>query len=78
MRINNGWDRFGPTRILRSTIKDPAAVRRGIEAVLAHDFDRVVVTHGQVVERGGHDGLRQGFGWLMTPTSGEPAPTPSR
>jgi hypothetical protein len=74
MRVNQGWDRFGPTRILRSTIKDRAAVRRGIDAVLQHDFDRVVVGHGQVVDRGGRDGLRLGFAWLVVP-SGESAPT---
>jgi hypothetical protein len=64
MRLNRGWDRFGPTRMLRATIRDRAAVRAGIDAVLAHDFDRVVVTHGDVLDRGGHDALREGYAWL--------------
>jgi hypothetical protein len=40
------------TRFLRSTIADKAATRRSIEKILAWDFDRMIVTHGDVVRSG--------------------------
>jgi len=57
--------RFGPHRILRATIRDRAAARRSLETILSWDFDRVIVTHGDVLETGGKPALRAGFGFLM-------------
>jgi len=34
--------------------------------ILAWDFDRVVVAHGEVLESGGREALRQGYAWLLT------------
>ena len=68
MRFNGGFDRFGPTRICRSLIKDRAAVRAAVERALAEDFDRVVVAHGQVLPTGGRAALRAGFAWLLDTT----------
>ncbi len=64
MRLNGGFDRFGPTRILRAITNDRIQARAGIDAILAHDFDRVVVTHGAVLDGGGPAALRAGYGWL--------------
>jgi hypothetical protein len=64
MHINGGFDRFGPTRFCRSMIKERAAVRAAVDQVLATDFDRVIVTHGQVLPAGGRQALRDGFDWL--------------
>jgi len=66
MRFNGGFDRFGPTRICRSMCKDRAAVRAAVERALAEDFDRVVVTHGQVLPSGGREALSDGFAWLLS------------
>jgi len=66
MRFNGGFDRFGPTRICRSMCKDRAAVRAGVEQLLAEDFDRVVVAHGQVLPSDGRQALRAGFDWLLS------------
>jgi hypothetical protein len=56
--------RFGPHRILRAVIRDRDAARRSLADILAWDFDRVVVTHGDVLERGGPAALRAGFDFL--------------
>jgi hypothetical protein len=72
MRFNGGFDRFGPTRICRSLIKDRAAVGAAVERALGEDFDRVVVAHGQVLPSGGRAALRAGFAWLL-----DPAPDPT-
>ena len=46
----------GISRSFRFTLKDRAAFERSLAAVMAWDFDRVVVGHGTAVER---DGKRQ-------------------
>lgn len=65
MRIMDGFGHFGPSRLARSFMKDKAAVRRGIERILEWDFDRVTVTHGEVLETGGHALLQEAYAWLL-------------
>jgi hypothetical protein len=57
-------DGFGPNAIARLTIRDRDAFRASIERVLEWDFDRVVVTHGEVLEAGGREALRRAYAWL--------------
>jgi hypothetical protein len=64
MRIMGGYGHFGPSRLAKSFMKDKAAVRRGIDRVLEWDFDRVTVTHGEVLETNGHTMMKQAYGWL--------------
>jgi hypothetical protein len=61
MSIMGGYGHFGPSRLARSFMKDKRAVRQSVEQVLELDFDRVIVTHGQVLESGGHDALEEAF-----------------
>ncbi len=61
MRITGAYGHFGPSRLARSFMKDKAAVRAGVERILDLDFDRVIVTHGDVVETGGREALREAF-----------------
>jgi hypothetical protein len=56
--------RFGPHRIARATIRDRRAARRSIDAILAWDFDRVVVPHGDVLETGGRTAMEAAFAFL--------------
>jgi len=64
LRVNNAYGRFGPSRMLRSMVRDRAALRASVDRILAWDFDRVVVTHGDVLGSGGREALRTGFAWL--------------
>ena len=43
---------------------DRAAFRRSLDRVLAWPFERVVVAHGSVKERGGRAELEEGYSWL--------------
>ena len=65
MRIMGGYGHFGPSRLAKFFMKDKAAIRRGIERILQWDFDRVTVTHGEVLETGGHAMFRQAYAWLL-------------
>ena len=56
--------RFGPHRIVRAAIRDREAARRSLATIMGWDFDRVIVTHGDVLERGGPAALRSGFAHL--------------
>lgn len=53
--------RFGPHRIIRLAIRDRRAARASLEAILRWDFDRVIVSHGEVLERGGQAAMREAF-----------------
>jgi hypothetical protein len=63
-RINDCYCKFGPSRLLRSTIKDRKALRQSIDQVLNWDFDRIVLSHGVNVPSGGRELLRDSFAFL--------------
>lgn len=61
MWLNGGFGRFGPTRVLHSTVKDAAAFRASLHAIAAWDFDRILVSHGEIVPSGGRELFRRAF-----------------
>ena len=65
MRLLRSYGRFGPSRLDPWLIRDRRAARRSLERILAWDFDRVVVAHGDVLESGGREALRRGYAWLL-------------
>ena len=66
LRLNGALGTFGPSRLARSAfMKDHGQLRIALESVLAWDFDRVVVAHGEVLEGDGRAAVRQGFDWLL-------------
>jgi glyoxylase-like metal-dependent hydrolase (beta-lactamase superfamily II) len=66
-----GADGLGPHSRIRSAISDSAALRESIENVLRWPFDRVIVSHGEIVESDGHARFREGFAFLEhSPRSG--------
>jgi len=65
MRLAGAYARFGPSRLARSMMKDRAALRASLERIFAWDFDRVVVTHGDIVDTGGKSALREAFASIL-------------
>lgn len=63
-RLGGAGD-FGPTYLERLLARDRAAARASLERILAWDFERVIVSHGSVLERGGREALRAGYAWLL-------------
>lgn len=56
----------GFARPLRMLYRDKAAARRDIEGIVARDFDRVILSHGSVVESDGPRRVREAYaGWLL-------------
>jgi len=64
-RLLGGYGRLGPTLMEKLLIRDRAAARGSLERILGWDFDRVVVTHGTVLETSGREALRAGYRWLL-------------
>jgi hypothetical protein len=56
--------RLGPHRIIRFGIRDRAAAHESVQRILQWDFDRVVVTHGEVLASGGKRAFAEGFAYL--------------
>ena len=44
--------------------KDHRPLRASLDRILAWDFDRVTVAHGEILETGGRAALRAGFAWV--------------
>lgn len=56
-----------PSRLDPFLIKDRAQARASLEKILAWDFDRIIIAHGDVQEQGGREVLRAGYEWLLGP-----------
>ena len=48
----------------RFMIRDRGLARRQADRILAWDIDRIVVAHGGLVERDGHEVFRHAYAWL--------------
>ena len=59
-----GRGRFGPHRLIRMVIRDRKAARESVAKILEWDFDRVIVTHGDVLDSGGHQKFADAFSYL--------------
>lgn len=65
LRFNGALGGVRATKVLRSLIKDSAATRRSIEKILAWDFDRMIITHGEVVRSGAKAELQAAYQFLL-------------
>jgi Domain of unknown function (DUF4336) len=63
-RTARRYRRLSPTPMFRFGLRDKPAARRSIDRILAWEFDRIIVGHGELVETGGRDALRSAYSWL--------------
>nr|AYM52727.1 hypothetical protein [Archangium disciforme] len=61
LKASGAWRKLSTTYLERALMKDRAAVRASLDKVLAWNAERVVVCHGDVVERGGQEALENAF-----------------
>ena len=64
MRVTGSYGHFGPSRLARFFMKDKPAVKACVEQLLELDFDRIVVTHGEILDSGGRQALQAAFAEL--------------
>ena len=63
-RLVGATDRFGPHRLIRWGIRDRKAAKNSMDEILHWNFDRVIVSHGEMLETGGRDAMRKAFAFL--------------
>jgi hypothetical protein len=64
MRLNGAYGHFGPSRIFRSMVKDRAAFRASLNRMQEWDFNRVIVSHGEMLEHGGKQAMHTQYAWV--------------
>jgi hypothetical protein len=64
-RLGGTYGRLSPTLLERLLVRDRMAFRHSLERILEWPFDRVVVAHGDVSEKGGREELVRGYSWLL-------------
>jgi len=67
MKLIQSYGRLGPSKLDPLLIRDRRAAQQSLDRILAWNFDRIVVPHGDVLESGGHAVLREGYAWLLSP-----------
>ncbi|MBL1275643.1 MAG: DUF4336 domain-containing protein [Ectothiorhodospiraceae bacterium] len=60
-KLNGALNSFGPTRLMKSMITDPDALKHSISIILEFDIDRVIVSHGSILETKAKETLRHVF-----------------
>ena len=61
IKLRRSYRHLGPSTLDPFLIRDRRAARESLERTLAWDFDRIVFSHGDVLESGRHDILRRGY-----------------
>lgn len=62
MKWNGVVGRFGPSKLFQHYFaNDKYKLRSTLEKIYEWDFDRVIMSHGQIVESGGKEKLRESF-----------------
>jgi hypothetical protein len=69
LRLYRRWiqdyeGKFAMARLIKLMVRDRGALRSACDRILQWDFDRVTVTHGEVLESGGKEAFRNAFRWL--------------
>ena len=65
LRMNGIHGRPACSRMLRMFIRDRPALRASLDSMLELDFERLIVGHGEVVERTGRRALGTAYDWLF-------------
>jgi hypothetical protein len=63
-RAAGTYHRARPTPMFRVGLRNRIAARRSLDRVLGWDFDRIVLGHGEPIETGGPNALRDAYAWL--------------
>lgn len=65
VRLTGRYGELAPTLVERLLTRDRSAFRASLERILAWPFERVIVSHGTILERNGRRALARGYAWLL-------------
>jgi len=61
LKLYGAYNKFGPTITIRALIKNKMAFSESLKKIALHDFDRIIVSHGRIVEKDGKQRFNQAF-----------------
>jgi hypothetical protein len=61
LKLYGAYNKFGPTITIRSLVRDKQAFRDSIATIAEQDFERIIVSHGGVVEQDGKEVFKTAF-----------------
>ncbi len=64
LKMAGAYGRLAQSKMLRFATRDRAAVGRSVQQLLDWDFDRLVMAHGDIIESGAKDRLREALWWM--------------
>lgn len=59
------WGRPRPAPELRLLTRDRKAARVALERLLAWDFDRAIIAHGELLDRDPKEAIREAWSWVL-------------
>ena len=65
MRLFGMWGRPRPAPELRLFTRDRKAARLALERLLAWEFDRAIIAHGEMLDRDPKKAIREAWGWIL-------------
>ncbi|MEL7225087.1 MAG: DUF4336 domain-containing protein [Cyanobacteria bacterium J06576_12] len=65
-RVLGCYEMLSPSVLEKVATKDRQQLKASVEKVLLWDFDRVIVAHGSVIERGGKELFRSGYARFLS------------
>jgi len=65
-KLNGAFDRFGPSKLMKAMISDPVALNSSIEEILTFDINRIIVSHGNILESNAKPTLKEAFSGLAS------------
>lgn len=65
LRLNGAYNKFTPSRILKSWVKDNAAFRLSIQQVMQWDFEQIIIAHGEPIIDNAKQAFRQSYKWAL-------------
>lgn len=65
IRTSGTYGRVAPTLLERVAVRDRPAFRKSLEQILEWPFERIVLAHGDVSEKGGREELVSGYHWVL-------------
>ena len=66
LRLNDSYMNFGPSRVCRAHITEPAMARSDVETILAMKPERAIVAHGEILGVGATAAIERGYAWLRS------------
>ena len=59
--LHGTLDRFGPSRVMRSLIKEPDKFQYSLQQMLNWNFERIILSHGNIIENNAKSIFTKGF-----------------